>query len=124
MEGENVKDEMFDASLRWKELKVKFLREFLPTEQHFFLKQAREAVRDKGYPVGEDLFHYCYFLTLKERMRTICPFGGEGYMRYLFVEATRDIDREVRYFEKRLDEKKRPAADAVEHRLIERFLGS
>lgn len=119
-----MKDELFDASLRWKELKAKFLREFLPAEQLFFLKQAREAATEKGYPVGEDLFNYCYFLTLKERMRTINPSGGEGYLRFLLVEATRDIDREVEYFVKRLEEKKQSAADAAERRLMEHFLGS
>ncbi len=82
-----------------KELKDKFIREFTPAERLLFLKKAKEAVEQKGYPAGEDLFQYCYFLTLKERMNCIDGHGGEGFMRFLLVESKQDIEKEVKYFE-------------------------
>lgn len=103
----------------WKELKAKFLREFTPSEQIFFLRKAREAATQKGYPAGEDLFFYCYFLTLKERLRGIDPSGGEGYMRFLLVETRRDLEQEIKRYEKRLEEKKLPVADTMGNKLIE-----
>ena len=43
--------------MKWSELKAKFLKDLLPGEQLFFLKQARECANEKGYPVSEDLFN-------------------------------------------------------------------
>ncbi len=113
---------MLDSSSKWKELKVKFLREFAADEQLYFLKTARSCVREKGYPVSEDLFNYCYFLTLRERLRQIDRQGGEGMMRFLWVESRRETDDEVKMLEKRLEEKKLPVRDDREVRLLE-FLG-
>ncbi len=98
-----------DSSTKWKELKAKFLREFLAGEQLFFLKKARECVSEKGYPVTEDLFNYCYFLTLRERLRLIQPQDGGGLMRFMLVESRREIESEVKALEKRLEERKLPA---------------
>ncbi len=86
-----------------KALKEKFLRELDPSEKLFFLKKTRECVIDRGYLAGEDLFYYCYFLTLKERFRKISPSGGEGYMRFLLVEGMRDIDDAIKLYEARLE---------------------
>lgn len=109
--------------MKWKELKAKFLREFTPSEQLFFVNKARECVNQKGYPVSEDLFNYCWFLTLRERLRLIAPQGGEGIMRFMLVESRKEIEDEVKVFEKRLEEKKLPAADVSGCRLIEHILG-
>ena len=90
-------------------LKEKFLRELTPAERVFFLKKAKEAVGQKGYPAGEDLFYYCFFLTLKERMRDIGNAPGEGYVRVLLVEGTKEIEETIKNYEARL--KKRKKAD-------------
>lgn len=113
---------MSDASSVWKELKAKFHREFTPGEQLFFLKKAREATTKKGYLPGEDLFFYCYFLTLRERMRLIDPCGGEGYMRFLLVETRRDMEQEIKRYESRLEEKKLPVAGSIGYKLLESYL--
>jgi hypothetical protein len=110
---------MYDTSEKWKELKAKFLRDFMPGEQVFFLKTARECVTGRGYPISEDLFNYCYFLTLRERLRLIGPGGGEGLMRFLLVESRREIEAEVRVLERRLEGRKQNVADAEGGRLLE-----
>lgn len=113
---------MPDNSAKWKELKVKFLRDFLPGEQLFLLKKVRECVNEKGYPVSEDLFNYCCFLTLRERLSLIRPQDGEGLMRFMLVESRREIESEVKALEKRLEARTRPIADK-EGRLLLEFLG-
>ena len=113
----------FASSARWKELKAKFLRDFLPSEQIFFLKKAREFVAEKGYPVSEDLFDYCSFLTLRERHRQLERGGGDGIMRFMLVESRREIDGEITALERRLEERKRPVPDAGRRNLLEFFGG-
>lgn len=110
---------MLDASAKWKEMKAKFLRDFTPSEQLFFLKKAKECAGRKGYPVSEDLFNYCYFLTLRERLRLIDPQGGEGLMRLMLVESRKEIEDEMKAYEMRLEAKKRPRLPSVDYRLIE-----
>jgi len=102
-----------------KELKDKFIQELAPTERLFFLSKAREAIARKGYPAGEELFHYCYFLTLKERMRGISPQGGEGYMRFLLVEGKKDIEDAIKLYEEILEKKKLSLPDPAGYQLIE-----
>ena len=104
-----------------KVLKEKFLRELDPSEKIFFLKKTRECIVDRGYPAGEDLFYYCYFLTLKERFRNIGPPGGEGYTRFLLVEGTRDIDEAIKLYEKRLGKTKLSRPDPIGRRYLEYF---
>jgi hypothetical protein len=110
---------MLEASTTWKEMKARFLREFTPAEQLYFLKKARECANQRGYPVSEDLFQYCWFLTLAERLRLIDPQHCEGLMRFLLVESRRDIQGEVKFYERRLEAGKRPSADRTGARLLE-----
>lgn len=93
------------------EHKEKFLQELTPRERVFFLKAAREAIDSKGYRPSEDLFHYCYFMTMKERMKTISPDRGDGMARILLVEGTKDIDEALKIYTDRLEETKGPAPD-------------
>jgi len=109
-----------DLTLR-KELKEKFIRDLNPSERLFFLKKAKEAIMLKGYPACEDLFHYCYFLTLKERFRGISTQSGEGYLRFLLVEGTKDVEGTIKLYEERLEKKKLPVADARGHKFLEYF---
>ncbi len=111
---------MFEESAKWKELKTKFFRDFVSSEQIFFIKKARECVNEKGYPVSEDLFNYCYFLTVKERLGLIDTQGGWGVMRFMLVESRREVEAELRVLERRLEEEKMPRAGG-EHRLLEFF---
>jgi hypothetical protein len=114
---------MHEASATWKELKAKFLRDFTANEQLFFLKKARECVYQKGYPVSEDLFNYCYFLTLRERIRLIDHQGGDEVMRFMLVESRREIESEVKVFEKQLEGKKLPIADQRMSWMLEYLAG-
>jgi hypothetical protein len=104
-----------------KALKEKFLRELDPSEKVFFLKKTRECVIDLGYLAGEDLFYYCYFLTLRERFRKISPSGGEGYMRFLLVEGMRDLEDAVKLYKSRLEKSRLAKPDPVGCRYIEYF---
>ncbi len=92
-----------------------------PSEKLFFLKKASEAITLKGYPACEDLFHYCYFLTLKERFRSISTQGGEGYLRFLVVEGTKDVEDAIKLYEERLEKKKQSVPETKEYKFLEYF---
>jgi hypothetical protein len=104
-----------------KELKEIFTQELPSSEKFFFLKKARDGINQKGYPAGEALFHYCYFLTLKERMRGISSQGGEGYIRYLLVEGTKDLEETIKLYEGILEKSKLSPADSTGYKFIEYF---
>ena len=112
---------MSDLPLR-KELKEKFIRDLNPSERIFFLKKAKEAITQKGYPACEDFFYYCYFLTLKERLRSISTQGGEGYMRFLLIEGTKDVEEALKLYEERLEKKKLLLPVIQEYKFLEYFL--
>jgi hypothetical protein len=101
------------------ELKEKFIKDLTHSEKLFFLKKARESITVKGYQVSEDLFHYCYFITLRERFRRITPFNDTGYLRFLLVEGTRDIENAVMLYEERLEKKKLSTPEVDSYRFIE-----
>jgi hypothetical protein len=111
---------MADLLLR-KELKEKFLRDLNAWERLFFLKKAKEAVHSKGYPADEDLFHYCYYLTLRERFRKITAERDEGMLRLLLVEGKKDVEEGIKLYEARLEEKKSPLPDKNGAKFIEYF---
>ena len=104
-----------------KEHKEKVLQELTAAEQAFFLKTAREAIRSKGYRPSEDLFYYCYFRTIKERVKTIHPSRGNGMLRVLLVEGTKDIDDTLKIYIHRLEETKGPTPDPSGDTFIEYF---
>jgi hypothetical protein len=104
-----------------KELKEKFLRDLNPLERFFFLKKAEEAIQLKGYAADEDLFHYCYYLTLRERFRKITPERDEGMLRLLLVEGKKDVEEAINLYGSRLEEKKLPAPDVIGSKFIEYF---
>lgn len=94
-----------------------------PSEKLYFLKKAREAIIGKGYPAGEDLFYFCYFNTMKERLRGINTRGGEGFMRVLLVEGKKEVEDTIKLYEERLEEKKQPVPDHKGYEFIEYFSG-
>ena len=100
-------------------LKEKFLRELIPSERIFFLRKAKEAVVQRGYPAGEDLFYYCYLLTLRERMRSIGARRDEGYVRVLLVEGTKEIEETIKTYEERLEKRKSISPDPEALRFVE-----
>ncbi len=106
-----------------KELKEKFTLELTPYEKVFFLKKAKEAIEQKGYPSGEDLFWYCYFLTLRERMRGIDAHDGEGYVRFLLAQGSKDVEETVKMYEERLEKNKLPGPAPSSHKFMEYFSG-
>lgn len=111
---------MTDLPLR-KELKEKFIRDLNPSERLFFLKKAKEAIMLKGYQASEDLYHYCYYLTLKERFRSISPENDEGMLRFLLVEGKKDVEEAIKLHESRLEETKLPLPDERGYKFIEYF---
>ena len=104
-----------------REHKDTFLRELTAGEQAFFLKTAQEAITAKRYRPSEDLFYYCYFMTMKERMKTISPSRGDGMLRVLLVEGTKDIDDALKISMGRLEHGRGPAPDPAGERFIEYF---
>jgi len=74
------------------EHKEKFLQELTAAEKVIFLKTAREAIRSRRYRPSEALFFYGYFMTIRERLKTISPSRGNSIARILLVEGTKDID--------------------------------
>ncbi|MEW6215436.1 MAG: hypothetical protein AB1478_09605 [Nitrospirota bacterium] len=112
---------MFENLPLRKELKEKFIQDLNPSEKLFFLKKAKEAIILKGYQACEDLFHYCYFLMLKERLRSISPQSGEGYMRFLLLEGKKDIEEAIKLYEERLEANKLPKPDKIGYKFIEYF---
>lgn len=109
-----------DFPLR-KELKEKFIRDLNPSEKILFLKKAKEAILQKGYRASEDLFHYCYFLIMKERFRSISPQRDEGLLRFLLAEGSKDVAEAIKIYEAKLEEKKLPLPDEEGIKFIEYF---
>ena len=114
---------MADLSLR-KELKEKFLRDLDPSERIFFLKKAKEVILQKGYRASEDLFHYCYYLTLRERFRGISPERDQGMLRFLLVEGKNEIEEAMKLYEARLEETRLPTPDEGGNKFMEFFSDS
>jgi hypothetical protein len=103
------------------ELKEKFQQDLTESEKVFFLKTAREAIHQKGYRASEDLFYYCYFHTMKERMRAIAPTRGNGYLRPLLIEGTKEIDDAIMIYKERLEHTKQKKPGFEDMKFIEYF---
>jgi len=104
-----------------KELKEKFLRDLNPSERLFFLKKAKEAITSKGYRASEDLFYYCYYLTVQERFRAITPDRDDGVLRFLLVEGKRDVEEAIQSYGSRLEKNKLRLTDETGFKFIEYF---
>jgi hypothetical protein len=102
-----------------KDLRERFQGELTAAEKAFFLRKAREAIYEKGYRAGEDLFHYCWFLTMKERLRTIRPDRRDGHLRMLLVEGAREVEDAVKLYAGRLESSRLPSPDRRGGRFIE-----
>lgn len=111
---------MTDILLR-KELKDKFFVDLNPSEKLFFLKKAKEAIVLKGYQACEDLFHYCYFLTIRERFHSISPQKDEGCLRFLLVEGTKDSEEAIKLYEERLERNKLHKTVTEGYKFLEYF---
>lgn len=103
------------------ELKERLMRDFSAAERTFFLKAASEAVLRKGYRAGDDLCQYCYYLTLRERIRGIDVQGGPGYMRFLHAEGAKDVEDAIRMYGERLELTKRSSPDPGAAEFLERL---
>jgi len=119
--GEKQFINMPEYSYIRKGLKERFLNDLTSSEKLFFLKKAQESLLQKGYPASEDLYHYCYFLALKERLRSISSSGGEGFLRVLHVHGMKDMEDVIKLHEERLKENKRSAPDEKGYEFIEYF---
>ncbi len=108
-------------SLMRKELKEKFIQDLNPAEQYFFLKKAKEAIMCRRYPASEDLYHYCYFLTIKERIRTINAREGIGFLRFMIVEGMKEVEEAIKLYQDRLEKRKLSSPDIKAYNFF-RFL--
>ncbi len=104
-----------------KELKEKFIRDLNLSEKILFLKKAKEAILLKRYRASEDLFHYCYFLIIKERFRSIAPQRDDGLLRFILAEGSKDVEEAIKTYEARLEENKLPVVDEEGIKFIEYF---
>lgn len=95
-----------------KELKERFQSELTPGEKAFFLKEAGDAIYERGYRAGEDLFHYCWFLTLRERLRGMRPERSDGYLRFVLVEGMRQTEEAIRLYRARLESTRKTVPDS------------
>lgn len=86
-------------------LKEKLLQDLTPSERWFFLKTAREYLM-KGYPPTENLFYYCYFLTLERRLKELSLLGGNGLMRYLMAHTGAGLMDSLKRYKKLIEEEK------------------
>jgi hypothetical protein len=102
-----------------KDLRERFQGELTASEKAFFLRKAREAIYGKGYRAGEDLFHYCWFLTMKERLRAIRPDRRDGHLRMLLVEGTCEVEDAIKLYSGRLEKGRLPEPDSRGGRFIE-----
>ena len=93
-------------------LKEQFLTEFNLSERMYFLKKAREAIFADNYAPGEDLYHYCYFLTQRKRIEEMEGSNAMGVLRYLVVEGRKDIDDAIRIYKSRLEKNRRSLSRA------------
>lgn len=103
------------------ELKERFIKDLTSSERLFFLQKAQESILIKGFPACEDLYHLCYFLTLKERFRSIRASGNGGVHRVLFVYGMKDMEDAIKLHEERLKDKRKHSPDNKEHEFIEYF---
>jgi hypothetical protein len=103
------------------ELKKQFIRELTAFEKFYFLSRAKEAILINRYPVSEDLFYYCYFLTMKERIRKAEPDRGNGLLRFIMAEGLKEIEEEIRYYKERLEANRLPEPDRKAKRFLEYF---
>lgn len=109
-----------EYSLR-SELKEKFLKDFIISEKIFFLKKVEESIFQKGYPACEDLYHYCYFSTLKQRLLGIRTVGSDGINKFLCVYGMKELDETIKLYEERLDRKRKTKPDTSEYKFLEYF---
>jgi len=77
----------------------------------------------KGYQASEDLFFYCYYLSLGERFRAISPERDQGMLRFLLVEGKKEVEETIKLYESRLEETKLTLPDAKGLKFIEYFSG-
>lgn len=103
------------------ELKEKFLRDFIISEKIFFLKKVEESIFQKGYPACEDLYHYCYFSTLKQRLLGIRSAGANGINKFLCVYGIKELDDTIKLYEERLAGRRKIAPDTLEYKFLEYF---
>lgn len=103
------------------EFKERFIKDLTPSEKLFFLQKARESILEKGLPACEDLYHFCYFLTLKERLQSIRTVGAEGLQRVLFVHGMKDMEDAIKLHEERLKDNRKISPDKNDYEFIEYF---
>ena len=77
-----------------------FLREFNPEERRYFTRLARECVRERNYPRGEDLYQYCYFSTLKYRLERLwrAQRHPSSLGIYIYAQSIKELDHSIEHY--------------------------
>lgn len=104
-----------------KELKERFIKELTMSERIFFLNKARESIFQRGFPACEDLYYFCYFLTLKQRLSSINSLGTLGFQKFLLVYGMKDLEDSIKMHEQRLIDMKKSLPDNKDLEFIEFF---
>lgn len=112
---------MNDCFYLRKELKERFIKELTISERIFFLNKARESIFQRGFPACEDLYHFCYFLTLKQRLSNINFSGTYGYQKVLLVYGMKDLEDSIKMHEQRLIGMRKSLPDNKDLEFIEFF---
>ncbi len=112
---------MSDCFFLRKELKERFIKDLTISERLFFLNKAQESIFQKGFPACEDLYHFCYFLTLKQRLSSITPAGYYGFQKVLLVYGMKDLEDTIELHEQRLKAMKKALPDNKDFEFIEFF---
>lgn len=82
-----------------------FLREFSLEERQYFSRLARECLRERNYPRGEELYQYCYFSTLRFRLERL--WKGEKNPSslgvYLYAQSIKELELSISYYQHLLE---------------------
>ncbi len=82
-----------------------FLREFDVEERRFFSRLARECIKERNYPRGENLYQYCYFSTLKYRLERLWKGQKKPSTMgiYIYAQSIKELEHSINYYQDLLE---------------------
>lgn len=82
-----------------------FLREFNGEERRYFSRLARECIKERNYPRGENLYQYCYFSTLKYRLERLWKEQKKPSTMgiYVYAQSIKELEYSINYYQDLLE---------------------
>lgn len=82
-----------------------FFREFDVEERRFFSRLARECIKERNYPRGENLYQYCYFSTLKYRLERLWKGQKKPSTLgiYVYAQSIKELEHSINYYQDLLE---------------------